>query len=61
MALKEKHKDKISEAFSNPDIITKALAQGVKEALIQHKRSGNPIVVWRDGKVVWLKPEEIPI
>jgi len=23
------------------------------------KQAGNPVVVWRDGKMVWLKPEEI--
>jgi hypothetical protein len=26
-----------------------------------HKRAGNPIAVWRDGQVVWLSPEEIPV
>ncbi len=34
---------------------------GVQEALMRHKQAGNPIVVWRDGKIVWLKPEEIPV
>lgn len=61
MAVKEKHKDKISEVFADPEKVTKALAQGVHEALLKHKQAGNPIVVWRDGKIVWLKPEEIPV
>ncbi len=61
MAVKEKHKDRIAEAFANPDKITKALAQGVRDALLKHKQAGNPVVVWRDGKIVWLKPEEIPV
>ena len=61
MTIKEKHKDKITEAFADPEKITHALAQGVRDALIKHKQAGNPIVVWRDGKIVWLKPEEIPV
>lgn len=61
METKEKHKDRVVEAFDNPKRITHALAQGVRDALLKHKQAGNPIVVWRDGKIVWLKPEEIPV
>jgi len=61
MAVKEKHRDKIAEAFSNPETITRALTQGVRDALLKHKQTGNPVVVWRNGKAVWLKPEEIPV
>ncbi len=59
MKIKKKRKDRIEEAFSNPEKITQALTQGVREALLKHKQAGNPVVVWRDGKMVWLKPEEI--
>ena len=59
MIAKEKQRDKIAEAFSNPETITRALSQGVRDALLQHKRAGNPIVVWRNGKTVWLKPKDI--
>lgn len=61
MALKGKHRDKITEAFSDPEKITRALAEGVREALVKHKQAGNPVVIWRDGKMVWLKPEEISV
>ena len=61
MAAKKVHRDRIAEAFSDPDKITNALAQGVREALIKHKLAGNPIVVWRDGKIVLIKPEDIVI
>jgi len=61
MKIKEKRKDKIAEAFANPEKITQALTQGVREALLKHKQAGNPVVVWRDGKMIWLKPEEIPV
>ena len=39
--------------------ILKAMRAAVREALLQHKRLGNPVAVWRDGHVVWLAPEEI--
>jgi hypothetical protein len=40
--------------------IEAALRSAVRGALRDHKRAGNPIAVWRDGRVVWLAPEEIP-
>ena len=46
MAIKVKHKDKIAEAFADPERITQALAQGVRDALLKHKQAGNPIVVY---------------
>jgi hypothetical protein len=38
-----------------------AVQAAVRDALIQHKRAGNPIVVWEDGRVVWIPAEEIEI
>jgi hypothetical protein len=32
----------------------------VGEALLDHKRAGNPVPEWRDGKVRWVAPEDIP-
>jgi hypothetical protein len=40
--------------------IEAALRSAVRGALRDHKQAGNPIAVWRDGRVVWLPPEEIP-
>jgi hypothetical protein len=36
-----------------------ALKEAVAEAIAEHKRAGRPIVVWRDGKVTKIPPEEI--
>ena len=41
--------------------IQAALRLATQDALRLHKAIGNPIVVWRDGKVVWIPPEEIPV
>lgn len=41
--------------------IDEAVKLAVREAVLRHKLLGNPIAVWRDGKVVWLQPEEIDL
>ncbi len=38
--------------------IDDALRQGVREALLRHRERGNRVVVERDGKVVWVRPED---
>jgi hypothetical protein len=35
------------------------LDKAVQHALSIHKRLGNPIATWKDGKVVIIPPEEI--
>jgi hypothetical protein len=53
--------DKIKLIMRDREKISKALAQGVQNALLKHKQAGNPVAVWREGKVVWIPPEEIPV
>lgn len=38
-----------------------ALQAAVRDALIMHKRAGNPIAVWENEQVVWIAPEDIVI
>ncbi len=59
--MKKKSEKSIDEIFRDGSLIDKALKKAVQETLALHKQTGNPIVVWRDGKIVWLKPEEIPV
>jgi monomeric isocitrate dehydrogenase len=51
----------IDQIFQEGTLIDNALKQAVQEALVRHKQSGHPIVVWRDGKIVWIQPEEISL
>ena len=51
----------IDRIFREGVLIDRALAVGVRDALLRHKRLGESIVVWRDGRVVWVPPEEIEI
>jgi hypothetical protein len=39
----------------------KALRKAVADAIADHKRSGNSIVIWRDGKVVKIPADQIEI
>ena len=50
----------LEQILSDDNKIEMAVRRAVREAITRHKRAGNPIAVWREGKVVWLSPEEIP-
>jgi hypothetical protein len=39
----------------------RAMRLAVRRALIQHKRDGDPVVVWEDGRVRWIPADEIVI
>lgn len=41
--------------------IGEILQLAVRQALLMHKHLGNPIAVWKDGKVVIIPPEEIVV
>ena len=41
--------------------IERAAQEGVRRALLRHKRLGESIVVWRGGKVVEIPAEEIQV
>jgi hypothetical protein len=43
------------------EAIELVLQEGVRRALTIHKRLGNSIAIWKDGKVVIVPPEEIVI
>ena len=40
-------------------LIDEALKQGVRDAMLRHKRDGLPVVIYRDGKTVSVKPEDL--
>lgn len=54
-------KPDIAKVFADGHLIDEAIREGVHRALLEHKRAGNPIAVWRDGKVIMLQPEAIPV
>jgi hypothetical protein len=50
----------LDERVSNVARNTREMGRAVRDALLQHKRAGNPVAVWRDQQVVWIAPEDIP-
>ena len=38
----------------------KALRIAVANTIEEHRRSGDPIVVWKNGRVVWIPANRIP-
>ena len=56
-AQKDVHKIFVAER----ELINKALQQGVRDAVLRHKRDGLPMVIYRDGKAVWIKPEDLSL
>jgi len=40
-------------------LIDEALRTGVREALLRHKELDKPVVIERDGEIVWVPAEEL--
>ena len=40
-------------------VIDEALKQGVRDAMLRHKRDALPVVIYRDGKSVSVRPEDV--
>ncbi len=39
--------------------IDDAFARGVREAMLRHKKDDLPVAIERDGKIEWVKPEDL--
>jgi hypothetical protein len=59
--MEETAKKDIGKLLDDREGMDRALARAVREAVLQHKREGNPVAIRRDGKVVWINPDEIEL
>jgi hypothetical protein len=50
---------RVNANFADTARVTEAVRQAGREARLLHKQRGVPLVVWQDGKVVEIPPEEI--
>ncbi|MFZ1932937.1 MAG: hypothetical protein WCB27_01570 [Thermoguttaceae bacterium] len=48
----------IDKIFREGTLIDEAMNAAVRDAVQLHKEKGLPMVVWRDGKILWISPEE---
>lgn len=51
----------IGELFRQGDPIDRAVRMAARDALLLHKRMEKPVPVWREGRTVWIPPEEIEV
>ena len=51
----------VDAAFRDGGGIDRALSRAVRDALGRHKKLGNPIVASRNGKIVWIPADQIPV
>lgn len=49
----------VSELFADHELVLAAMRRGVRRALVEHIQAGQPVVEWRNGKTVWVWPEEL--
>ena len=54
-------KPSIDELFDEGTPIDRALEEAARDARRLHKALGHPMATWRDGRVVWVQPEDIEI
>ena len=51
----------VSKLLADTHCVTDAIRQAGRDARLRHKQLGVPLVVWRDGQVVEVPPEEIVV
>jgi hypothetical protein len=49
----------IDALFEDGTLIDQAINTAVKNAVERHKKLSQPIVIWRDGKVLIIDPKDI--
>ncbi len=52
--------DALSALMDDDARLDQLAREAVQDALQEHKRNGQSVVVWQDGKIVTLLPGEIP-
>ncbi len=38
--------------------IEQAMREAAQEAVLRHRQAGQPLVVWQDGKIALIRPDE---
>ena len=59
--MKVEKSEELKSLMLETDLVEHAIHRAVVRAIDRHKRLGQPIVVWREGKVVWIPAEEIEV
>ena len=57
--MNETHKPSIDEQLAHGKALEAALQKSFRQTILASAYAGQPVPVARDGKVVWLTPDEI--
>jgi hypothetical protein len=59
--MKAKPLPDIKKLLMDGRVVDRVIREGVREALLRHKRAGVPIVVWRSGRIVEVPASKIKV
>lgn len=51
----------VARQIAEAEEMARAVRKAVREAVLDHKRAGNPVATWKDEKVAWIQPEDIDL
>lgn len=57
--MKREDLSRIGQLMVEGTAVDEAARQGVRDAIPEHVREGRPIVIERNGRIVWISPEEL--
>ena len=55
-----KNEDRITSIMNDPDRVKKIIQSAINDALLVHKQAGNSVCGFKNGKVFWVSPANIP-
>ena len=58
--MSEKRVD-IGRIMREGTLVDEAIRKAIRDAMLSHKRLGDPVVGWKDGKVVWIPADQIEV
>jgi len=56
-----KNEDQISAIMNDSKKVREIIQSAINDALLKHKQAGNAVCELKNGKVVWIKPQDIVI
>ncbi len=59
--MKDQPSTALAELFDNGAEVDRRVREAIRAAVADHKRTGDPVVIWRDGQVVLLPPDQIEL
>lgn len=48
----------IAKILADGVLIDQAMRTAARDALLAHRRAGQPMVIWRDGRIVLVPPDQ---